>query len=332
MVGEPREETVSVLRVFAIAMIFTCAVLAQSSPPARSPQQRNDLETQKLRAEIDKLQIEIRNLKEAADSRNKLEAEKLGVEILKLRTEIVNLRNSGSFFPGILLGIVQALGLGTLVAGGLALLAGKKLQDAQFRKLNQDRDLTQRDHELQSDKLRQELENSRREHDLGTFKALGEGDPRIRIGAVSVLAQRVHELNEKQPHTEVEKQQRTTIIRVLIAVTKHEDTEEIQKYIADHLVEVLGARVDAGSPPQGTKSPMAAFDFQGARLTNAWWQNVDLRGVDLYKAKLPRAGLAGSFLQEAVLKNADLSSASLSNSSAGAAHTQKVNLEGAILT
>jgi len=263
------------------------------------------LELRKLNEQVEELRGEVRKLKQGPAQKDPVEAQKLQAEATKLREET-------KWLP------LQALGLGTIIGtivGGLLVwYAGSKLQD------------------IQSDKLVQDLELSRREHDLQTFEALGGKDPRIRIGAVSVLAQRVLELNAKSPLSPIEKEQRRTIIRVLVAVTKYEKTEEIQKYIADRLKEVLEAEVTPQTPLSGDRSPMADFDLQGARLTNAWWKNVDLRSVDLYGATLERAGMAGSYLGKTVLKKANLKNATLWNPGAGPAHAEEVNLEHANLT
>jgi hypothetical protein len=123
---------------------------------------------------------------------------------------------------------------------------------------------------LQAQKLRQELGISRSEHSLKLFEALGSGDARVRIGAASELGQRVRELNDQVETAPVSaegssvEREREAIIRVLIAVTKYEDREEVQKHIADPIVDLLGARATGLS-----KSPLADFDFQGTKLSNA---------------------------------------------------------------
>jgi uncharacterized protein YjbI with pentapeptide repeats len=273
--------------------------------------------------QLKELQDTVTKLKAEKEDKDKTSAEiaKLKAETEKLRNETEKLKNENALFPGLILAILQ--GIGTILVAIVAWIAGKKFQDAQTAKTNQEATLTREDHGLQT-------ETSRRQHDLENFRALGEPDPRVRIGAVSVLAQRVLEINEKPEKTAIDEHQRRTIVRVLIAVTKHEKREEIQKYIADRLLEILRARIEPGSQPEGRESPMAKskFDLQGARLTNAWWECADLRGADLYSAQLTRAGLAGSYLQNAVLKNAILVRASLWNRDVGPAHAEHANLEG----
>jgi len=257
-----------------------------------------------------------------------LERQKLQQEIAKLQLEVKGLQSSATSF-GQTLQLLQAFGVGSILGGLLVLLAGRSLSKVQKDKIKQDLAFGTDDHYLQKRKLEQELQ-------MKLFEALGSTEPRIRIGAVSELGQRVRELNDAlQPRASetleaAEKvkceRERQTIIRVLIAVSKHETTEDLQKYIADVIVEVLGAR-----EANLDKSPLANYDFQGAGLTNAWWQGVDARKADFYKANLQRAGLADSRISGAIFKNADLRGATLRDAIAEGANFEKADLSGAKL-
>jgi uncharacterized protein YjbI with pentapeptide repeats len=313
----------------ALIAWFVAPLLAPGAAWAQQRPSRNSVETDQLRVEVEKLRAEVAQLKSdrsSDPSRGELEKRKLQEEVDKLHEEVAALKaNSAGMGP--YLPLFQAVGLGSLFGGALVWFAGRSLSKVQQDKLEQDLNFGREDHELQSKKLIEEIGISRSEHDLKLFEALGADDPRIRIGAASELGQRVRELNEQLatkltvPERNAAQREWETIIRVLIAVTKHEGSEELQKHIADLIVEVLGACAQGLS-----SSPLKQFDFQGARLTNAWWKGVDARGADFYKACLVLAGLADSKLAGATFKSADLTEATLRNADA-----ENANFEGAKL-
>ena len=257
--------------------------------------------------------------------RQKLEQRKLQEEIAKLQAEVIALQ-SGISGPGKFLPWLQVLGVGSVIGGMLVLFAGQSLGRVQRDKLKQDVEFADQDHKLQQEKLkqdilaaredhawqakklRQEMGINRSQHSLKLFEALGAPDARIRIGAASELGQRVRELNDELNATDsldvdrrIAERERQAIIRVLIAVTKHEDREELQKHIADLIVDLVGART-SGMP----NSPLVQYDFQGAKLSMLGGQGVDARGVDFYKVYMPKAGLANSRLSNAIFKGADM--------------------------
>lgn len=264
-----------------------------------------------------------------------LRVQKLQEEIRKLRSEAQGLEDAN-----------EALGRRTrfftawlAAAGGatvtlLLALVGFLVNSTQNR-LGKER------HALESRKIEQERLLGREKHILEVFQALGSEEARIRIGAVAVLVQRLRRIRElpssgsgSDPAEESAQEQLgelPTIVSVLISVTKHEQKEEIQKYIADGLASALGAVVPEGESPRTDESPLARYDFQGAKLQNAWWRRVDARGVDFYGASLVRAGLRDSFLQGAILKGADLTGATLSGARLDGAQLQNTKLQQAKL-
>jgi uncharacterized protein YjbI with pentapeptide repeats len=313
-----------------VLIIWMAASLLPATALVQNPSSRDSLEAEKLRVEVEKLKVEVAVLK-GDPSRSALEKQKLEEEVRKLQEEVTALRmNSGM---GHYLPLLQAVGLGSLLGGLLVWFAGRSLSNVQKKKLEQDLQFGSDDHQLQSRKLMEEISINRSQHDLKLFEALGAADPRIRIGAASELGQRIRQLNEQlaseklgEAERNAARREKETVIRVLIAVTKHEKREELQKHIADLIVEVLDAR--SGNLQA---SPLAQFDFQGARLTNAWWKGVDARGVDFYKARIVQAGLAESRLANAIFKNADLTGATLRNANAETANFEAANLSSAKL-
>ena len=259
----------------------------------------------------------------------RLSLEKLEHENRKLQLEADALQTSNEALgkkTKLLTTWLTAAG-GTVVTLLLA-VAGLFLNRTQRRKLRQDLSLGQQKHDLESRKMQQEKEFARENHLLELFRDLGADKPEIRVGAVAVLVQRLKKLHlSTSIDHDDEKQEFSTIVSVLISVTKHENEHEIQKYIADGLANSLRAFVPKdATPKEGTWSPLKAYDFQGARFYSAWWKRIDARGVDFYGAHLIRAGLREAFLSGSVLKRADLSEATLEK-----AQLTNANLQGTIL-
>lgn len=256
--------------------------------------------------------------------------------------------------------------LGGIVVTLLAAIVGYLLNRTQRAKLDQDVEFAAQTHALETQKMAQdlqlsklttELENLKLRQDkrlarekqlLEVFHDLGGDKPTIRIGAVATLVQRLTTLRAKIERSEAHRQSADAvrgnidgdgiieweervelpmIVSVLISATKHEPNIDIQKYIADGVAKGLGAiKADGEALPD--ESPLRKYDFQGAQLQNAWWKQIDARGVDFYKANLSRAGMRGAFLSGAILKNTDLTSATLSGADLTKADLQGADLRG----
>lgn len=190
----------------------------------------------------------------------------------------------------------------------------------------------------QRDKLALETAQAREKHLIEVFQNLGEKEPRIRIGAVAVLVQRIGKIRSTKPQTgfrrksvssdHQELSELPTLVSVLIAMTKHEQEVPIQKYVADGLAQSLDAIVPDGGQLK-PESPLLPYDFQGAKLENAWWRMIDARGVDFYGAHLVRAGMRKAFLSKSVLKKANLLGATLAEAQLEEADLQESNLTNA---
>ncbi|MCP4410035.1 MAG: pentapeptide repeat-containing protein [Gammaproteobacteria bacterium] len=195
----------------------------------------------------------------------------------------------------------------------------------------------------QRQRLKQEEILTREKHNLELFQNLGHEDSRVQIAAATVLIQRLDALRQKeQEHVRVslaERQERPTIIRVLIAVTKEkardadkEGQRALVKHIADNLVQAIGAIIpetqDGEPPVLKPRSLLADFDWQGARLTNAWWRRVDARKIDFFEADFSDAGLAEAFLNKAVFYNANLCNAVLRGADLSGANMCGADLRG----
>lgn len=191
---------------------------------------------------------------------------------------------------------------------------------------------------IQIAKMRQDKKFDREKQLLEVFRELGSSDPRRRIGAASILLQRLDKIpnpKKKDKRTKRRKEEIYeffSIMSVLIAETKHEEKEETQKYIADGIVDALDARIpeDMASPTTD-ESPLKDYDFQGTNLHNAWWKRIDARGVDFYEANLERASLREAFLSKAILKKTDLTKAVLEEANLELVNLQEAKLAGANL-
>jgi hypothetical protein len=246
----------------------------------------------------------------ALDDHN-LSAKKTGLEIAKLTEEVRELQATS-----MAIGRSTKLWTAWLAAGGSA--ATTMLVAIVGLLVNR----------TQSRRVQQEEEFARERHFLEVFKSVGDKSERIRLGGVGILIERIGRLHREQKHMNEDERQRRkasdsmgaqhlpTLVSVLVNLTKSEKSETLQKYVADGLAKALEAtkaaeaKKDKNWRPTG-RSPLADYDFQGARLTNAWWAYVDARNIDLYRATLVRAGMRGAFLNGAVLKFADLTKAVL---------------------
>jgi uncharacterized protein YjbI with pentapeptide repeats len=259
--------------------------------------------------DIEKFSMEIQRLQKEMD--------KLKLDTVKLLYNTNGLQNKNNASEHEWKWLTDWLtSIGTFFIPIIALFIGSRLNSTQKAKMEQDRKL------------------DREKHLLEVFRELGSPDPRRRIGAASILLQRLDKIpNPKKKDKRTKKRKEEiyeffSIMSVLIAETKHEETEEVQKYIADGIVDALDARIPEGKKSTNTnESPLKDYDFQGTKLHNAWWRRIDARGVDFYEANLERASLREAFLSKAILKKANLTKTVLED-----AHLEFANLQEAILT
>jgi len=186
----------------------------------------------------------------------------------------------------------------------------------------------------QKEKMEQENSHARETHLLEIFRDLGnETSPRIRLGAVAILVQKIAKISAPDfVAKEADKRDLPTMVSVLLAASKQESTVEVQKQIADGLANALGALVKGKEPSADEPSPFRSYDFQRAKLSNAWWKKIDAREVDFYKAELVQAGLRDAFLSGAVLQEAKLAGSSLIGAQLNDADLQGADLTNAKLT
>lgn len=278
-----------------------------------------ELDQKKLKAEILKLQEEVESLK---------------AEVLKLNGETKKLKSSEQ-------NIKQWLtaGGGGIIASIILVLGGyfhKRLrQKTQKAQMEQDKILARDEHKLAQSKMKQDKELAREQHLLAVFKELGSGDSQIRIGAAAILIQRLTKIKKENESDEERIYDLPMFASALLAQTKQEKEEKIQKYIADGMVKALGAIVpdEEEAPDPEKKSPLKIYnlDFQNAKLYDAWWRRVDAREVDFFGASIVKASLREAFLQKAVFQSANLSNAILCGAKLEGTNFANANLRKADL-
>lgn len=268
-----------------------------------------ELNQKRLKAEIVKLQEE---------------AKKIKVEVIKLSEETKKLTSSSKDLRDWLTAIGGILTLiGSIIVVLLGVIFNRTLQRTQEEK-----------RKLEESKMKQDKEFAREKHMLEVFREFGAEDPKIRLSAAAILIQRLIKINEEGRKKDTENRYEfPMIVSVLISATKQEEKKEIQKYIADGISNALKATIpdDIKEPDEKTESPLKGYDFQGARLCNAWWRRIDARKVDFFEASLVKAGLKEAFLQEAVFFRADLTESVLSGANLNNTNLQEAILKNAVL-
>ena len=129
--------------------------------------------------------------------------------------------------------------------------------------------------------------------------------------------------------------ERTMILQALLAATIHNGRDgnadgELGKYIADQVIDVLKAKLDPTQTPP-LKSPLTKLNWQRVRLSNAYWADVDARGLDLFGANLDSASLRRANLKDAVLYQASLRRTVLCGADLTNADLRGADLRGANL-
>lgn len=259
---------------------------------------------------------------EPADTQaGKESAAQLELEIEKLRAEINNLEIENEAlgvgtrkFSAILGGIGGITGaLLTFLVG----FAGLKLKAVQDERLRQEK-------ELEDKRLDQDRVLAREKQTLEVFRDLGSNNPRTQIAAASLLLQRLKAQETGGTENKLEELERPTIIKVLVSVLKEKRKSHIagfdtlRKYIADNLVELLGDEIRNYDWQNVNLSKVwwqgvdaAGVDFYQANLQEAGFRGADLTGAVFYEADLSNAVLKEAKLAEANFYGANLDGAKL---------------------
>lgn len=167
-------------------------------------------------------------------------------------------------------------------------------------------------------------------HTIELFKALSDPRQTLHLAAAALLFEKAKKLGaRKTPSSE-----RQVILQGLVSATLVDSragleasaTHHLCKFIADTIIGVLNARTDTGLK---SKSPLVGFNWQHARLTNAYWADVDARGVDFFRANLDHVSLRRAQLQGTVFLKASLMHSVLSGANLTGADLREADLRGA---
>jgi hypothetical protein len=287
--------------------------------PAKGSAAKSEVDSnaRKLQFEIDKLEQEVRSLRETN-------------EVLDAQTRW------WSTWLGALGGV-----LGAAIALLSAALLGLRLNATQNRKLEQERVLGREKHNMElfenlgdenlrvqlaaASVLLQRLESFRAER-LTPAEQLEKHT----IVQVLIAVTKKNERQDPQP----DDQRRLMYGTAQVAKKNGADGSvhpALAKLIADNLVKAIGAVPQDDTYVQARTSPLLAFEFQKVQFPNAWWEGVDARGVDFFRADLSEAGLKKAHFEGAVLNEANLQGSVLREARLRKADLRKADLRKADL-
>ena len=172
-------------------------------------------------------------------------------------------------------------------------------------------------------------------HVLKLCQALSDPSQRLQLAAAALLIERIQsKLRGNRADFE-----RTAVIQALLAATIGDSRDgaaggaspELSKYVADSVVEQLGARVPAGKK-LAPSSPLKGYYWQRVRLSGAYWADVDARGIDFFGANFDTASLRRGRLEKAILREASFKNAVLADADVRGADLRDADFSGCDLS
>jgi hypothetical protein len=268
-------------------------------------------------------------------------AKKLEFEIEKLEQEVRGLRETNEVFDkqtrwwSTWLGALGGV-LGAAIALLSAALLGLRLNATQNRKLEQERVLGREKHNME---LFQNLGAENLRVQLAAASVLLQRLESFRPERLTpaeqlekhTIIQVLIAVTKKNEREDSEPEERPRLTYGTLQVTKKNSAGSsihpaLAKLIADNLVKAIGAMPGDDTYERARPSPLEAFEFQKVQFPNAWWEGVDARGVDFFRADLSKAGLKKAHFEGAVLYEANLQGSVLRE-----AHLHKTDLRKADL-
>lgn len=289
----------ALLACLAASLLGLSLMKPAAAQPGENADERTKAEIARLKAEVPKLNSEF---------------EKLNEEVRQLRTQ--NDAKESSFgtlaaYAGAIGGLVSAAF--TLVIAWLGYWIPQQFNSARIQMLHQ-------------------------QHNLELFKHLASSQTRLQLAAAAALLQRISALPPSPREGSPQASEQKAIFDVLVAVIKEKpnagepaaaEVSTLSKYIGDNIIKAL--RATTANPDYTYASPLRRMDWQGAQLTNAFWKEVDARGVDFFGANFSSASLRGAHLRDAVLYQASLRGATLVGADLRGADLRGADLTGARL-
>jgi len=186
----------------------------------------------------------------------------------------------------------------------------------------------------------QERELAREKHTVDLVRDLGGSNLPLRIGAMTLLFDRIANVAKEPKRSRRERliREQGRLLQAIISIAKEATIDrDLAKMIGDEVVKLLNAQFRAGLHPSARSvSPLHTFrgerlDFQKVRFPDVYWYRVDGRGIDFYGADFTKAGLREAFLHKTVFYGACLKECVLRDADLSEANLQEANLEGADL-
>jgi hypothetical protein len=244
-----------------------------------------------------------------------LEFEKLRAEVNNLEIENEALGVGTRKFSAILGGIGGITGaLLTFLVG----FAGLRLKAVQDERLRQEKNLEER-------RLGQDRRLAREKQTLEVFRDLGSENPRTQIAAASLLLQRLKSPQLPDSEEDMERPTIIKVLVSVLKEKRQTDEagfDTLRKYIADNLLEILGDDIRSYDWQNVNLSKVwwkgidaSGVDFYRANLREAGFRDADLTNAvfyeaDLSNAVLKNAKLAGCNFYDAILDGTSLQGAS----------------------
>ncbi len=265
-------------------------------------------------------------------TRFELQTAQLCQEVSKLQEEVQAIKTTNRTTRGVLgqltpwTGLISAVV--TLVVGGLGTILGFWFRSS-FEK-------------SQKQKLEQERILQRETHNLKLFEGLSSDNRSVQLATVSALLKRIEYIRTQPSERATSLLECITVSDVVVSVLRDPNVDEsVSKYVADEIIDALGARKSPKSNaekawrnalPKGPPPfPLSDLNFQRTRLRNVYWAGVQAGGTDFYMADLSGASLAFANLSQSVLYGANLTNAVLTGANLTNANLEGANLCGAKL-
>ncbi len=189
----------------------------------------------------------------------------------------------------------------------------------------------------QAQRLKVDAQFHRENHNLNLFEVLSKDNNSLQLSAASLLVERLKSHTAREKNLE---QERRSIIRALISITKRFDDSEVAgkrpspeliKFVAEHVMDALGALDPAAAAKKTTASPLQGYDFQNVNFSGAYLKNLSASGIDFFRATFENCGVRMSNFRGAVLYEASLAKSTFNGSDFSGADLRSADLRGALL-
>lgn len=286
-----------------VALVLLAAAPAQALPPETTPAAPAAAETPVRCASA--AGKEPRTPSELKAIRDCFEAQKFELEVANLKDKAAKALSQNFFNV-----LVALLGLAGTLAGA---------------RLNAHASFTE---------LYDKRASDRQQHNAKLVETLHQENAPLRLTSAATMIARLATLRTSRGRSaagKVAAEEFSYLSTIAFAALRDEKLPQpIAKYLADNLVGAL--RLKRRSLFAPARSRMSAYDVQHAHIHDAYWSDLDARGVDFFGAKLHKTSFRGADLRKAVFYDADLTKAVLIDADLRGANFQNTILHGANLS